>query len=52
MFETADTTQSGQIDERQVVALVKKLNTGLTTTKIQQKLKVSWKEGKWTGQDI
>ena len=41
MFESADTTQTGLIDERQVVSLVKKLNTGLTTVKIQQKLKVS-----------
>ena len=39
-FETADKTHTGLIDEAEVVHLVKKLNTGLTTVKIQQKLKV------------
>lgn len=36
----ADTDNIGQIDEFEVVNLMKKLNNGLTTVKIQQKLKV------------
>ncbi|KAK2155784.1 hypothetical protein LSH36_231g00005 [Paralvinella palmiformis] len=38
-FETADKTNSGLIEESEIVHLVKRLNTGLATVKIQQKLK-------------
>ena len=40
VFDSAEVDSQGQIDEFEVVKLMKKLNTGLTTHKIQQKLKV------------
>ncbi|CAH1787304.1 unnamed protein product, partial [Owenia fusiformis] len=40
MFSAATTLDdSGRMDEREVVNLMKKLNTGLTTVKVQQKIK-------------
>ena len=41
MFDSVDRTASGLINETQATSLVKKLSTGLTTVKIQQKLTVS-----------
>ena len=41
MFDSGNVDHTGQIDEIEVMKLVKQLNTGLTTDKIQQKLKVS-----------
>lgn len=41
VFAGADPDSSGQLDEFEVVQIIKKLNTGLTTVKVQQKLKVS-----------
>ncbi len=39
-FEDADADNSGLIDEFEVVKLMKKLNKGIATVKIQQKMKV------------
>ncbi len=39
-FDTADSDHSGLLDEFEVIKVIKKLNTGLTTIKVQQKLKV------------
>ena len=41
MFDSADVEGSGELDEYEVVRLMKKLNNSLATVKIQQKLKVS-----------
>lgn len=40
IFQSANVDDSGQIDEIEVMRLVKKLNNGLATTRIQHKLKV------------
>lgn len=41
IFQSANVDESGQIDETEVMRLVKKLNNGLATTRIQHKLKVN-----------
>ena len=40
MFDSADVDRVGELDEFEVVRLMKKLNNSLATVKIQQKLKV------------
>lgn len=40
MFDSADVEGVGELDEYEVVRLMKKLNNSLATVKIQQKLKV------------
>lgn len=41
VFDSADVDRVGELDEFEVVRLMKKLNNSLATVKIQQKLKVS-----------
>lgn len=41
MFESADIDNCGVLDEFEVIGLMKKLNSNVTPTRIQQKLKVS-----------
>jgi len=40
VFDSADVDRVGELDEYEVVRLMKKLNNSLATVKIQQKLKV------------
>jgi len=44
VFDSADVDRVGELDELEVVRLMKKLNNSLATIKIQQKLKVSLKK--------
>ena len=46
MFDSVDRSAAGLLNESQATTLIKKLSSGLTTVKIQQKLTVNTPDGR------